>query len=657
MVSQSTGKQDCPVDPLKEFSNDSGNIEGLSSLLNFHHPCGQSDVKVSRHKAAWINPTYAQQELPDLPALVPTAENSRSYSMQETVSTLYSPLLSLEHTSTKASISKDTVDSMDSSLTLGASKKCSDISLTSLEEQHELPSHCLNMPLSKILATSPHPETGSDFLLPHQMASQDTGAVQVSRRNTSSNSFPLEAFVLPADIEKENAHFYFADMIISTMERIKYNILSQKHTENWNTEESSGLLMNDQAESDVTFSTNIKQNSGSSTSSDSGYEGCAMLQVSPLVEPTTLYETTKENCKCDSNELAIPEFEKFSNANETYGCPYSFSKSLMYMSNFNSPERIAKDLYQVFHKCCMLSAVNCQLAASLSASDSTVVNKEHGFEPNIAVVQDIKLKSRMRETEDWAPPRFQIIFNVHPSPKRDLALVAQDFLCAGCGTPIEPKFVKRLRYCEYLGKYFCHCCHSYAEACIPARILTSWDFRKYQVSNFSKRLLDIIWHQPVINLLNVGHSLLGKVKELDRVKEIQEQLFHIKKLLKTCRFAESTLQVFKQVPSHLTDEYHIFSLDDLVKIKKGLLVSSLKYVLRTSLAHVARCELCQGKGFICEFCQNPSVIFPFQTATCRRCSACKACFHKECFRSSQCPRCARNTARRSLLENLPAATT
>lgn len=83
-------------------------------------------------------------------------------------------------------------------------------------------------------------------------------------------------------------------------------------------------------------------------------------------------------------------------------------------------------------------------------------------------------------------------------------------------TPAE--FVKRLRYCEYLGKYFCDCCHSYSESCIPARILRMWDFRKYYVSNFSKRLLDHIWHEPIFNLVHVSHGLYTKAKELDRVR-------------------------------------------------------------------------------------------------------------------------------------------
>lgn len=54
---------------------------------------------------------------------------------------------------------------------------------------------------------------------------------------------------------------------------MKCDILSQQNTEHWRIEEASGLLGDDQADSEVTFSSNIKQESGSSTSSDSGYEG------------------------------------------------------------------------------------------------------------------------------------------------------------------------------------------------------------------------------------------------------------------------------------------------------------------------------------------------------------------------------------------------
>nr|XP_011754832.1 protein RUBCNL-like isoform X5 [Macaca nemestrina] len=563
----------------------------------------------------------------------------------------------------ETTLSETTTDSIGSASPHGSREKSSSFSLSSTEGHMVHPgySHQVSLPTSpRILVTSPYPETDSAFFEPsHLTSAAAEDAVQVSRRTISLNSFSPEVFVLPVDVEKENAHFHVADMIISAMEKMKCNILSQQQTENWSKEEASGLLGSDQPDSDVTFDTNIKQESGSSTSSYSGYEGCAVLQVSPVTE-TRPYHDVKEICQCDIDEFVILELGDFNDITETCSCSCNSSKSVTYEPEFNSAELLAKELYRVFRKCWMLSLVNSQLAGSLSAAGSIVVNEERvrkNFESSMNVVQEIKFKSRIRGTEDWAPPRFQIIFNIHPPLKRDLVVAAQNFFCAGCGTPIEPKFVKRLRYCEYLGKYFCDCCHSYAESCIPARILMMWDFKKYYVSNFSKRLLDSIWNQPIFNLLSIGQSLYAKAKELGRMKEIQEQLFHIKKLLKTCRFADSALKEFEQVPGHLTDELHLFSLEDLVRIKKGLLAPLLKDILKASLAHVAGCELCQGKGFICEFCQNTTVIFPFQTATCRRCSACRACFHKQCFQSSECPRCARITARRKLLESVASAAT
>ncbi|XP_064229624.1 protein associated with UVRAG as autophagy enhancer isoform X2 [Aotus nancymaae] len=563
----------------------------------------------------------------------------------------------------ETTLSEDTTDSTGSTSPHGSSEKRSSFSLSSTEGQ-VVPPGCSDqvslLTSPRISDTSPYPEIDSDLFEPsHLTSSADEGAVQVSR-TISLNSFSPEVFVLPVDVEKENSHFYVADMIISAMEKMKYNILSQQQTESWSKEEALGLLGSDQPDSEVTFDTNIKQESGSSISSYSGYEGCAVLQVSPVTEARTYHDVAKEICKCDVDEFVILELGEFNDIIETCSCSCSFSKSVTYEPDFNSAELLAKELYRVFRKCWILSVVNSQLAGSLTAAGSIVVNEERvrkDFESSMNIVQEIKFKSRIRGTEDWAPPRFQIIFNIHPPLKRDLVVAAQNFFCAGCGTPIEPKFVKRLRYCEYLGKYFCDCCHSYAESCIPARILMMWDFRKYYVSNFSKQLLDSIWHQPIFNLLSISQSLYTKAKELDRMKVIQEQLFHIKKLLKTCRFADSALKAFEQVPGHLTDELHLFSLEDLVRIKKGLLTPLLKDILKASLAHVAGCELCQGKGFICEFCRNTTVIFPFQTETCRRCAVCRACFHKQCFRSSECPRCARITARRKLLESVPSAAT
>ncbi|XP_067419230.1 protein associated with UVRAG as autophagy enhancer isoform X2 [Emydura macquarii macquarii] len=481
--------------------------------------------------------------------------------------------------------------------------------------------------------------------LKHVLDSCATSALSIGA--ISLNRSLQDIFMLPVDVEKENAHFFVADMIIASLEKMKYSILSQQ-TEPWNAEETSGSLGSYQTDSEMSSYTRIKKQSASSASSDSGYEGCAVVQVSSSVNPLSHHEAGRFHCDSDSDdEFIIIELEDLENIAASPDERSSFDPDC------NSAEVTAQKLYRAFRKRWLQTETDIRLSSCLNTTMQKFVNKENlpkEFESSVNLAEEIKVKSRLRGTIDWAPPRFQIIFNIHPSLKRDAVVAAQNFSCAGCGTPVELKYIKRLRYCDYLGKYFCDCCHSYAQSSIPSRILMKWDFKKYYVCNFSKHLLYSIWQNPIFNVSCINKTLYTKAKELNRVREIQEQLLHIKKLLKTCRFAESVLKEFDQVSSHLTTELHLFSMDDLVKMKRGLLVPLLRDILKSSISHVENCELCQAKGFICEFCQSSDVLFPFQTATCKRCTVCKACFHKQCFKSEECPKCLRIAARRMFSE-------
>nr|XP_004665929.2 protein associated with UVRAG as autophagy enhancer [Jaculus jaculus] len=659
MVSQFTGRQHSPVDPCDGISYDFEDAHDSPRLLDIDHcPC-QLDIRLLRHKAAWVAPLCVQQPLQDLYLQRLTRQNSEDHLVVDAPYPLGSSSSSLGASLAETPLSEDTADSMHSISSQGSGKSNNDFSVTT--EELEVPlgysQHVSLLRSPKAMATSPSSEVASAcFESPHAAVSADEGVNQVNRRSKSLNSFSSETFVLPVDVEKENTHFHAADMMIAAMEEVKWHLLSQQQPDNRSTEEASRPPRSHPVHAEGSFHTHTKQEPGSFASSDSGYKGCTVLKVSPVAE-TPASSVIKEASKCDLDGFFILESEKLNYITGIFKHSCSSSKSVICMPDFTSAQQLAKELFQIFRKCWMLSEANYQLPVSLITAGSAVRYVQEDFDPSVNVIQEVTLTPRIRGTEDWAPPGFQIIHHVHPPLRRDMVVVAQNFLCAGCGTAIEPKFVKRLRYCEYLGKYFCDCCHSYADSCIPARILTSWDFRKYYVSNFSKWLLESIWHQPVFSLLSHNHSLYAKAKELDRVKDIQEQLFHIKKMLKTCRFADSALKDFEQVPSHLTDELHLFSLDDFVRTKRGLLAPLLKDILKASLVHVASCELCQGKGFICEFCQSTAVIFPFQTTTCTRCSACKACFHKQCFQSTGCPRCARFEARRRLSKSLPSAAT
>lgn len=58
------------------------------------------------------------------------------------------------------------------------------------------------------------------------------------------------------------------------------------------------------------------------------------------------------------------------------------------------------------------------------------------------------------------------------------------------------------------------------------------------------------------------------------------------------------------------------------------------------------CQVCCQKGFICEICNNPKIIYPFEVHSTLQCRACQSVFHKSCKLNAECPKCARLNERR-----------
>uniref|UniRef100_A0A3P9HKF8 Rubicon like autophagy enhancer n=1 Tax=Oryzias latipes TaxID=8090 RepID=A0A3P9HKF8_ORYLA len=314
-------------------------------------------------------------------------------------------------------------------------------------------------------------------------------------------------------------------------------------------------------------------------------------------------------------------------------------------SDTNSAEYLAQRLVSQFKRKWLPPHKLCRGRQSLRSSLQELPGTEGVVSSRGSLTEEIQIRTRMRGSLTWAPPCFQIIFTLHPSHRRSEMVALQNFLCAGCGTEVEPRYIKKLRYCEYLGRYFCDCCHSGSESVIPARILSCWDFSRYSVSDFSKHLLDSVWHEPLFDLACVGTTLCSRVKELSKFRDLQEQLMGIKKLLKACRFSRRVLAEFDQLPTHLTEVPLFFSINDLLRAKKGQLAAPARALLLSATSHVESCELCLSRGFICEFCRQKDVIFPFQRNICKRCKVCRACFHKRCFMERNCPKCARIQSR------------
>ncbi|XP_012298610.1 run domain Beclin-1-interacting and cysteine-rich domain-containing protein isoform X2 [Aotus nancymaae] len=456
-----------------------------------------------------------------------------------------------------------------------------------------------------------------------------------------------------ADLEKENAHFSISESLIAAIELMKCNMMSQCLEEEEVEEEDSDREIQELKQKIRLRRQQIRTKNLLPVYQETEHGSFRVTSSSSQFSSRDSAQFSDSGSADEVDEFEIQDADIRRNAassSKSFISSQSFSHCFLHST---SAEAVAMGLLKQFEGMQLPAASELEWLVPehdapqklLPIPDSLPISPDDGQHADI-----YKLRIRVRGNLEWAPPRPQIIFNVHPAPTRKIAVAKQNYRCAGCGIRTDPDYIKRLRYCEYLGKFFCQCCHENAQTTIPSRVLRKWDFSKYYVSNFSKDLLVKIWNDPLFNVQDINSALYRKVKLLNHVRLLRVQLYHMKNMFKTCRLAKELLDSFDTVPGHLTEDLHLYSLNDLTATRKGELGPRLAELTRAGAAHVERCMLCQAKGFICEFCQNEDdIIFPFELHKCRTCEECKACYHKACFRSGSCPRCERLQARRELL--------
>lgn len=452
-----------------------------------------------------------------------------------------------------------------------------------------------------------------------------------------------------ADLEKENAHFNISESLIAAIELMKCKMRAEEAEEDGDSDsEIQQLKHKIHLRRQQIRHNRLRPPSSSHNflSTDSG--------GSVRSSQESLQYTDSASADDEDFELMDAEFKASVTTNNrsfisSESVSYSFLQS-------NSAESVAMGLLRQFEGLQLPAASELEWLVPehdapqklLPMPDSVPISPDDGEHADV-----YKLRIRVRGNLEWAPPRPQIIFNVHSAPKRKVVVAKQNYRCAGCGIRVDPDYIKRLRYCEYLGRYFCQCCHENAVAVVPGRVLGKWDFSKYYVSNFARDLLSKITQDPLFNINDINSNLYKKVKNLEAVRVLRIRLLHMKNLLKTCRFSSSVLEQFDAVPAHLTEDLHVFSLNDLMAVRAGDLAPKLRDLIKTGSTHITSCVLCQAKGFVCEFCGNDKdIIFPFDLDKCRRCEECSACYHRTCFKNkSACPRCPRLEERRKKMKN------
>ncbi|XP_065172084.1 run domain Beclin-1-interacting and cysteine-rich domain-containing protein [Atheta coriaria] len=249
----------------------------------------------------------------------------------------------------------------------------------------------------------------------------------------------------------------------------------------------------------------------------------------------------------------------------------------------------------------------------------------------------------LRGTTEWAPPRPQIIFTMHPMPCRKTIMEKQNYRCAGCGTRVATKYAAKFRYCNYLGRYFCTGCHTNQVAIIPARVIHQWNFTRCSVSSFSYRLIEQMHTDPLFRVFQLNPKIGKLSRNMEVCKKYRLGLMYLKDYILTCRLAENIQDLIRSEESYLSSDPDIYSLEDLIMIRTGELKNKLKYIVEVCCRHTSECELCLARGFICEICKSAEVLFPWQMKIVSRCAQCGSCFHSKCWNKvdAPCARCCR----------------
>ncbi|CAH0562059.1 unnamed protein product [Brassicogethes aeneus] len=231
---------------------------------------------------------------------------------------------------------------------------------------------------------------------------------------------------------------------------------------------------------------------------------------------------------------------------------------------------------------------------------------------------------------------------------REKGLNSQNFECMGCQVPL--KIANKPKICAFTGEYYCASCMSPELITIPARIIHNWDFKLYEVSQKAFNYIDEIKDHPTIDFKIVNPFIYGAVEEMARLQILRNQLNFLRAYLYSCREPIiKSLQKKMWPREYMYEHIHQYSVADLAEIKNGVLASLLQKVVEFGREHVYGCWLCSQKGFLCEVCNKPKPLFPFDVENTYRCDNCSAVYHKGCLNSLKpCPKCERRKKREDL---------
>ncbi|XP_050673209.1 uncharacterized protein LOC126971103 [Leptidea sinapis] len=249
-------------------------------------------------------------------------------------------------------------------------------------------------------------------------------------------------------------------------------------------------------------------------------------------------------------------------------------------------------------------------------------------------------------TEAFTPQELQKMMKQLGLLSREKGLDSQNYQCKGC-QDLLGSTVSKAKVCAYTGEYYCSNCMDPNVFIIPARVIHNWDFKRYSVSKKAAIFLLEFQHQPWIDMKKQNPKIYSGVSDMAQLQELRIQLNFLRAYIFTCRepvIEELQKRIWPR--EYLYDHVHLYTISDLAQIPNGSLVSQLEKVVSFAKIHVLECWLCSQKGFICEVCRDPKILYPFDTSTTYRCEECSSVFHAKCLNKNKpCPKCKRKQER------------
>lgn len=96
---------------------------------------------------------------------------------------------------------------------------------------------------------------------------------------------------------------------------------------------------------------------------------------------------------------------------------------------------------------------------------------------------------------------------------------------------------------------------------------------------------------PLFRIFELNQSIEKRCKNLEITRKYRIGLYYLKDFILTCRFADIIQDTLKSEPTYLYTDPDIYSINDLVNVRTGLMKSKLKYLVELCCRHVTECEV------------------------------------------------------------------